>query len=162
MDVDQKLSKDFTLREFLRSEYAARHGLTIIPSREEVVNLTRLCQDVLQPVRNLYGRMRITSGLRPAWLNQAIGGSKTSSHMYGCAADVEFVTHEDEMQWVFDDLRTQATKGTLFDMPFDQIILEFPPDGWIHFGVARVGAEARRQFLIARKLEGKTVYERVY
>lgn len=155
VDVDQKLSENFILREFLRSEYAARHGLTIIPSQEEVENLRRLCVEVLQPVRNAYGRMRITSGLRPPWLNQAIGGSKSSAHMYGCAADVEFLDFDNS--YVFGHLHDFPIDG----MPFDQIILEFPPNGWIHFGIARVGAPIRGQFLIARHVNGKTEYEKV-
>lgn len=155
MDVDQKLSENFTLREFLRSEYASRHGLPIIPSAEEVENLRRLCVDVLQPMRDQYGRMRVTSGLRPPWLNQAIGGSKTSGHMYGCAADVEFIDRDN--LFVFNDIKQIHRHSTLAD----QIILEYPPDGWIHFGIARVGAPARKQFLIAKRVEGKTVYEPV-
>jgi zinc D-Ala-D-Ala carboxypeptidase len=153
IDVDQNLSANFKLREFLRSDYASRHGLTIYPSTEEVENLRRLCVDVLQPVRDRYGRMRITSGLRPHWLNTAIGGSKSSAHMYGCAADVEFLDYDNS--YVFEHLRYYP----IDNFEFDQIINEFPPDGWIHFGIARVGAISRHQFLIARQISGKTVYE---
>lgn len=145
-DPNMQLSKNFQLKEFLRSEYALRAGIPIIPDIVIVDNLRRLCETVLQPIRNNAGRMHITSGYRPDWLNTAIGGSKTSAHMYGCAADVQFIDVAN--RYVFQDMVSGALKGLMANI--DQVINEFPPDGWIHFGVARVGSTPREQFLIAK------------
>ena len=155
MDFNMQLSKNFKLREFLVSQEATRRGMVFYPNEVELENLRRLCVEVLQPVRNLYGRMQITSGFRPTWLNNMVGGSQSSAHIYGCAADVEFLDFDN--QYVFGHLHDFTAK----DLPIDQVINEFPPNGWIHFGIARVGAHPRHEYLIARKHGGSTLYERV-
>ncbi len=80
--------------------------------------------------------MRVTSGYRPPWLNKTIGGSPTSAHMYGCATDIEFLDYENS--YVFGHLHDFLPEG----LKFDQIIAEFLPDGWIHFGVERSRCKA--------------------
>lgn len=147
--IDQ-LSKDFFLHEFLSSQVAARSGRVITASPEEYENLKRLCRDVLQPLRDELGPIVVTSGLRPQWLNALIGGSLTSNHMYGCAADVK-VLHMQNAH--------VCHMVKQMELPVDQCILEFPPNGWVHLGVERVGAKRRNSFLTARTLQGKTVYE---
>jgi hypothetical protein len=154
MDLDVRLSKNFKLREFLVSQEATRKGMVVVPSEAELENLRRLCVEVLQPVRDLYGRMQITSGLRPTWLNNMVGGSQSSAHIYGCAADVEFLDFDNS--YVFGHLHD----FTGHNLPVDQIIAEFLPEGWIHFGIARVGAHPRGQYLRAKHgSNGKTEYE---
>ena len=84
-----QLSEHFELAEFLVSETAARRGIANEPSPEVIENLRRLCQLVLQPLRIKLGRpVIITSGYRSPALNRAVGGSKTSHHMQGRAADL--------------------------------------------------------------------------
>jgi hypothetical protein len=156
MNVDVSLSKDFKLREFLISQEAARRGLQIVPSEAEVENLRRLCETLLQPLRNVYGRMQITSGFRPVWLNNLIGGSQSSAHVYGCAADVEFLDHPNEFVW-----NNINSSNKCHGLVFDQIINEFLPDGWIHFGIPRVGARARGEFRIAHNGPKGPIYELV-
>lgn len=52
-------------------------------------NLVYLIERLLDPVRERLGQpMRVTSGYRPERLNKAVGGSPTSNHKYGSAADV--------------------------------------------------------------------------
>jgi len=124
--------------------------MVINPSEEEVFNLRRLCTTVLQPLRNRTRTpVRISSGLRPRWLNNVIGGSQNSAHIYGCAADIEVdgVAPYDLAILIKD-----------MDLPLDQCILEFSPTGWVHVGIERVGAERRNQFLTARHSHGKTEY----
>jgi hypothetical protein len=127
-------------------------GLQINPSEEEVFNLRRLCTTVLQPLRNeLNSPITILSGLRPVWLNNAIGGSKNSAHLYGCAADIEISgVNPFNLAVIVSEMRPQ--------LPFDQCILEFPPNGWVHIGIERVGAERRHQLLTAKHSHGKTEY----
>lgn len=149
---DVWLSANFKLSEFCRSDYATRMGLEIEPTEEVVDNLYRLCKYVLQPLRNeMRGVIRITSGYRPDWLNAAVGGSKTSAHMHGCAADIEVDGTDNE------DVVIRVTDMIL---PYDQCILEYPPDGWVHIGIAEKGKLPRNEVLTAKKIDGKTIYLR--
>lgn len=152
IDLDMSLSASFRLWEFCKSTTAVRMGKTIEPDETIVDNLQRLCRDILQPLRNeVHSTIRITSGYRPTWLNTAIGGSSTSAHVFGCAADIEV-----------DGMKNEAVCLLVQKMglPVDQCILEFPPNGWVHLGIARVGPYAfRKQFLTARKVVGHTTYE---
>lgn len=146
-----KLTPHFHLHEFLTSQTAARMGREIIPSPDELANLTKLCTSLLEPIRVKLGRViTITSGLRPPWLNEAIGGSKTSNHMKGFAADikVEGMTPAVFCKWVQNNYKTE---GWLID----QCILEFPPNGWTHLGIADM---PRFQFLTATSVNGATKY----
>ena len=47
-----KLSQNFSLSEFTKSQTATRHGIDNTPSMTNIINLTSLCEGVLQPVRN--------------------------------------------------------------------------------------------------------------
>jgi zinc D-Ala-D-Ala carboxypeptidase len=155
---EMQLSKNFQLKEFLRSEYSTRLGMTLVPDIVVVDNLRRLCETVLQPIRDNVGRMKITSGYRPTWLNTAIGGSAASAHLFGCAADVEFLDADNLT--IFREMQRGAIKGLMPNI--DQVINEYPPDGWIHFGIARVGSTPREQFLVAtHDLHGKVIYGNV-
>ena len=119
-----KLSPHFCLDEFLHSDYAIRHGLTLEPNAMQIENLKRLCEKVLEPVRLFFQKpIRITSGFRSFALNQAIGGSTSSQHCHGEAAD--FVVEG------VDNLTT--CKHIYATLPFDQLIWEYPERrGWVH------------------------------
>jgi len=54
-----KLSKNFYLNEFTVSA-----GMNIIATKEQIFCLKVLCRDVLQPIRNKFGPVIVTSGLR--------------------------------------------------------------------------------------------------
>jgi uncharacterized protein YcbK (DUF882 family) len=85
-----RLSKNFTLWEFLESEKSEELGymdMQMNIPEKYILNLKRLCENVLQPIRDKVGAMTITSGYRCPALNAAINGSKTSDHMQGKAAD---------------------------------------------------------------------------
>ena len=85
-----KLSENFSLNELTRSTTAARLGINNTPSEEELKNLKQLANDVLQPIREKYGKsIFVNSGYRCEKLNNTIGGSKTSQHKTGSAADIE-------------------------------------------------------------------------
>lgn len=80
-----KLSKNFSLNEFL----VTSTGIANIPTKEVIENLRKLCVNVLQPLRDMYGKpIIITSGYRSPKVNKAVGGSKTSGHMLGTSADI--------------------------------------------------------------------------
>lgn len=84
-----KLSKNFTYEEMINSATAKRLNIDNTPSVKELGELRKLCQQVLQPIRDKYGKsITVTSGYRCEKLNKAVGGSKTSQHRYGQAADI--------------------------------------------------------------------------
>jgi len=124
-----KLSKNFSLSEFTKSQTASRKGIDNWPTDQEVIsNLERLCEFVLQPVRDHYGKsVNVNSGYRCLELNRALGSKDTSQHVVGEAADIEINTLDnyDLACWIRDNC------------DFDQIILEFyykddPRSGWVH------------------------------
>lgn len=134
-----QLSPHFALREFLYSETAERRGLAIIPDEDIVANLRRLCTDLLEPIRVQIGMpLVINSGYRPLWLNELIGGSKTSAHRFGCAADIRVVgmTPLQFCRWI-----------VARPFVFDQCIYE---GTWTHLGIRWDDAPPRGQVLTAR------------
>ena len=142
-DLDRRLSPHFTLGEMLRTSHR-RIDNNATP--EIIERLTLLCVGFLEPVRDRFGPLWVTSGYRCPRLNEAIGGSKTSAHMHGCAADfvpmMDFRT-EDLVRWIV------GQKG----IDFDQVIDEYSStSNWIHLGMVRpVGPPApRRQALTMR------------
>ena len=83
------LTKNFTLDEMVRSTTAIQKKIDNTPSNEVIANLKFLCEQVLQPIRDITGRpLRVNSGYRSEALNNAVNGSKTSDHRFGYAADV--------------------------------------------------------------------------
>lgn len=139
-----QLSKHFHLREFTRSQTAARRGIDNQPGPVAVDALAVLCESLLEPVRRNFGRpVVVNSGYRSALLNRAIGGARTSQHMLGEAADIEIpgLSNARVAQWIAANLA------------FDQLILEAhvpgdPASGWVHVSVAQ-GRPPRRQVLTA-------------
>jgi hypothetical protein len=149
-----QLTKNFNVAELSRSEAATRKGVDNTPTPEAVENLRALAEKVLQPLRDAMGKpMRVNSAYRGPEANKAVGGSKTSQHMTGEAADIEFDG--------FDNKKL-AQKIVDLKLPFDQIILEFykdgdPNSGWVHVSHKRGGPQ-RGQVLRAVSEGGKTKY----
>lgn len=139
-----KLTRNFQLDEFLRSETAQRLGTKICPSLENTLNLTYLCAMVLQPLRNHFQEpIRITSGLRNTWVNTVVGGASDSQHLRGEAADIHLPSHERGREY-FLYIMEHCT--------FDQLIWETNHSGstWIHVSISRLGTN--RQQVIDKKL----------
>lgn len=148
-----KLSAHFALGEFTRSESAKREGLDNTPTPEHLENLKILCEKVLEPIRLRFGSINISSGYRGKMLNHFIGGSVSSDHCVGRAADIDM-----------DDSGTGVTNTEIFNyikdnLDYDQLIWEFgtkeKPD-WVHVGYR--GKENRKQTLRATKVNGKSHY----
>jgi zinc D-Ala-D-Ala carboxypeptidase len=146
------LSANFSLHELTKSETALRMGFDNTPGEAETEALRLLCEKVLQPVRDHYGKgVKVNSGFRSPESNAAVGGSKTSDHCLGRAADIEIpgVANADLAQWIMDNLE------------YTQLILEFytpgiPDSGWVH--VSYDPANLKKQELTATKVAGKTQY----
>jgi len=146
------LTKNFTLAEMTKSETALRYDMDNTPGEKEIGNLKVLCEKVLQPVRDHYGKgVKVNSGFRHPEVNAKVGGSKTSDHCRGQAADIEIpgVPNAELAEWIKDNLE------------FRQLILEFytpgvPDSGWVH--VSYVAEDNKKEVLTATKKDGKTVY----
>lgn len=145
------LSLHFTLGELSASEIALRKGIPNTPGEDEVANLKRLCEEVLEPARTLLGvPLHINSGFRSRMVNKAVGGAIVSAHTYGRAAD--FVPVGMSLGDAFEALRKSS-------LPYDQIIFECA--AWIHMAIAAEEIEPRRQALTATGRPGEWHYERI-
>lgn len=143
------LSPHFTLDELTYSETALRHGIANTPSNVQLDELRRLCTDLLEPVRLILGvPLHINSGFRSIELNSAVGGTHTSAHMSGEAAD--FIPIGLDLETAFDMLRARA------ELPVDQLIFECR--AWIHIAIAPPGLIPRRQALTATGHAGAWAY----
>ncbi len=144
-----KLTDNFFLYEFLRSQTAARHGINMDPPIEVIDNLRRLCVDILQPLRDTTGLpVSVTSGYRPLELNLKIGGSTTSAHMDGRAAD--FIVNGRTPLDIAKTIRDM-------ELPYDQVIHEFGQ--WVHVGISPEEDDVRLQELTAYRDDKGTHYD---
>lgn len=148
-----RLSKNFTLAEFTKSQTATRRGIDNTPEGEHLEAAKELFENVVQAVRDHFGVTVINSGYRGPELNEAVGGSAKSQHCKGEAVDIECpgVANYDIAKWIEDNLEV------------DQLILEFytpgiPDSGWVHVSYKADGSN-RKQSLTAMKENGKTVYK---
>ena len=64
-----RLSKNFALSEMVKSATAERLRVDNSPGSHHLVNLTHLCINILQPVREQFGVITINSGYRSPALN---------------------------------------------------------------------------------------------
>lgn len=120
-----RLSKNFTLSEITRSGTAKRKGIDNTPTDKHLQSLQLLITNLLQPIRDEMGSIRISSGYRSPRLNRSIGGSKKSQHCKGEALDIQFwkdgrMANEEIYKFILNS-----------DLKFDQMINEFD-FSWIH------------------------------
>ena len=141
-----KLSPNFTLQELTKSDTAVRLGIANEPNSDQIAKLQNLCETLLQPVRDKFGPVIVTSGYRSPDLCVKIGSSINSQHCKAEAVDFEVpgTDNADLAYWIKDNM-----------------ILEFytigePSSGWVHCSVAD---KPRKQFLRAFKEDGKTKYK---
>lgn len=150
-----QITEHFSFKELTRSETARRLGLQNVPSAAEMVNIQYTAEQ-LEKIRAYVGRgIVVTSCFRSERVNKAVGGSPTSAHRFGLAADCDAI-----------GLTSLAFAKEIIKMrdegkiKFDQLILEFPERGdgaWVHIGFRR-NSPMRNQIMTATKKNGKTVY----
>ena len=147
-----KLSRNFSLSELTKSDTAIRKGIDNNPNSEQIDKLKLLCEEILQPVRDHFGRVRITSGYRSPELCLAIGSSINSQHAQAEAADFEVIgtSNAEVSDWIQDNLE------------FDQLILEFwkPSEKnscWVH--CSYIEDSPRKSYLRAYREDGKVKYK---
>lgn len=149
-----RLTKNFTLEEFTRSNTALRLNMDNTPTKEGIIKLRLLATNLLQPLRNEVGSIRITSGYRSPALSQAIGSSSNSQHCRYEAIDCQYVK------------RGKMNNIEIFNalirlnLDFDQCTLEFGDStefinptypAWIHLSWKI--SDNRREILVAYKNE---------
>ena len=132
-----KITKNFTLEEFTRSETAERMGIKNVPGNREKLALVNLCAKLLQPLRDIYGKpIHINSGYRCPELNKAVGGEANSQHQFGFAADLSIDGKARELLELIEENH----------LPFDQAIL-YRKRNLLHVSLKLEG-EQREQIII--------------
>ena len=120
-----QLSKNFTLEELT----VTNTGASNVPNEEQKRKLLYLATYLLQPIRDKFGKIHVNSGFRSEFVNEKIGGSKTSQHMEAEAADFkpEAADIMDVFKWCRENL------------VFGQIIFEHKGGAWwIHISLPRL------------------------
>tara|TARA_R110001592_G_scaffold29014_4_gene105705 strand:- start:311 stop:778 length:468 start_codon:yes stop_codon:yes gene_type:complete len=146
-----RLSKNFVLSEIIRSNTATRLGISNEPTKKHLENMQRIVSNLVQPMRDYLGPIRITSGYRSPALNRAIGGSSKSQHCKGEALDLQFwkdgkMCNKEVYDWIVES-----------GLNFDQMINEFD-FSWIHLSLKK--KDNRKIVLIAYKdKDGDTAYK---
>ena len=139
-----QLSKNFSLEEMTKSQTALRKGIDNVPNQEQIDNMVKLAENILQPIRDEYGSFLVSSGYRSPELCLQIGSSIDSQHAKGQAADFEVagVDNMELAEWIRDNLE------------FDQLILECYTGGntgWIHCSYVH---EPRKEILTFNRKDG--------
>lgn len=128
--------KYFTINELCKSTVAQQNRIDNTPSLEIVKNLEQLVTNILDPLREAWGKpIFVTSGYRCKKLNAKVGGSKTSQHVLGQAADIktDSISNNKKLFQLIQSLK----------LPYDQLINEYNYS-WIHVSF---GPRNRRQIL---------------
>lgn len=142
-----KLGKYFTLDELTTTST----GLINSPNRNEIISLSELVKNVLDPVREQIGMpIKVNSGYRSPLVNKQIGGAATSQHVKGEAADLDCADNAKLFNMICDNF------------VFDQLIWEGGDDSqpaWVHVSYKTQGN--RGEVLRMTKVKGKSVYTRI-
>ena len=132
------MGKYFTINELTKSATAQRLHIDNNPTQEVKDNLNALIDNVLDPLRELYGKpIIVNSGYRCTKLNKAIGGAKNSQHLVGQASDIRTVQNTKESNKQLFELIKNSK------LPFDQLINEYDYN-WVHVSYS---PRNRRQIL---------------
>jgi zinc D-Ala-D-Ala carboxypeptidase len=145
-----KLSANFSLNELTKSEFATRNGISNTASPLVIEKLQALTDNILQPLRDKFGPVIVTSAYRSPEVNKAVGGSTTSHHCFGFAADFEVLSMDNRELALY--VRDSLT--------YTQLILEYyngdPDSGWVHCSYD--AADLKCQTLTALRVNGRTQY----
>lgn len=127
------LTKNFTLEELTYSSTAKKYGIDNTPNNSELNSLRELCEAILQPIRNKYGKsIVVSSGYRNLRLNKLVKGSPTSQHVKGEAADIHTVSDtKSDNKKLFDLIKDMVLKGEIY---VGQLINEYDYN-WIHISL---------------------------
>lgn len=157
-----QITPHFSYREMTRSETARRHGVANTPTQADLANIIYTAHQ-LEKVRTYLNdkyqkpiAIIVTSCFRSEKVNKLVGGSPTSAHRRGLAADCDATGFTSKA--FAKEIIQMRDKGLI---AFDQLILEYPERGdgaWVHIGFKKDGVGQRNQVLTAVKYGRKTVY----
>ena len=159
------LSTNFTLEKLIHSNNAKQKGLKNEPTQDHIENLKLLCEYVLEPVREKIGcPLVISSGFRSEKVNALVGGSKTSQHILGQAADIQIFDKTKTNKDLFDIIVKMVKNN---ELQVGQVIWEFGEDipNWVH--VSLPTSRHRNEIMRASNVydkhisKFKTVYTRI-
>ena len=164
-----QLTEHFTLEELIYSSTAKAKGLKNEPTQDHIENLKLLAQYVLEPIREKIGcPLVISSGYRSEKVNALVGGSKTSQHILGQAADIQIFDKTKTNTDLFNTIVEMIRSG---EIQIGQCIAEKVGGeiSWVH--ISTPTDRLRKQILIADihseynkhkgKFEKKTNYTRL-
>lgn len=140
----ENFTKNFTYEELIASSTAKRLKLDNTPTQQQKANLKKLAIEILQPIRDAWGSsIVVTSGFRAVKVNKAVGGSPTSQHCSGSAADLKVggVTQNKKLF----ELITRLIKENKIKV--GQLINEYNYS-WIHVSLPRENKKNNQIFAI--------------
>ncbi|WP_295590230.1 D-Ala-D-Ala carboxypeptidase family metallohydrolase [uncultured Methanobrevibacter sp.] len=139
----EKITANFALDELIYSPTANRLGIDNTPDKEIKEKLIRLAKEILQPIRNKWGSaVVVTSAYRCEALNKAVGGSKTSQHRLGEAADIK-VGSKAQNKALFNLIQKMVSNG---ELKVGQLIDEYGYS-WVHVSLPRTNGKPNNQIL---------------
>lgn len=124
------ITKNFTIEELTKTGCKANN----VPTMEAIINMTKLCIYILQPLRDAYKMpIQVNSGYRSPVVNRIVGGVSTSQHLRGMAADITTgtISGNERLFKMIQDL----------GLPFDQLIDE-KNLRWIHISYSELHRRA--------------------
>ncbi len=135
------LTPHFSYEEMTRSEWAERHGIDNTPDELQLLALFNLCQKLGEPLREVFGPIRVNSGFRCPEVNEGVGGVGASKHLTGEAMDIHLPSFEVGREY-FEFIRK--------NIDFDQLLFEYNRFGarWIHCSVLLDATKNRHQAIL--------------
>lgn len=141
VNMDEMITPHFTMKEMTQSATALDLNIDNTPNSEQAENLRQLCRHVLEPLRQRFGVIRITSGFRCEQLNKAVHGAPNSQHLRGEAADIH-LSNTEVGEKMFNYIKN--------NIPFDQLLFEHPMHNgcfWLHVSYVNNRRPNRKQAL---------------
>lgn len=125
--------KFFTITELSRSATATKYHITNKPGNREIANMKALIENLLDPIRQEWGHaIYVSSGYRGPELNAKVGGSRTSHHLRGMAADISAGSQE-QNRLLFDLIVDMCKDGNIsFTQLIDESKEQTAPYRWLH------------------------------
>lgn len=121
--------KHFTVKELTHSDTAKARNIDNTPSVEVRENLEQLITNLLDPIREIWGKpLIVNSGYRCTQLNNAVGGVSNSNHLKGEAADITTGSKQDNLKLY------EMVKAS--NLVFDELIDE-KNGSWLHVALRK-------------------------
>lgn len=150
-----QLTEHFSLSELTYSNIAKQKGLKNEPTQDHIENLKLLCEYILEPIREKIGcPLVISSGYRSDKLNSLVGGSKTSQHLLGQAADIQIFDKKLNNRDLFEIILSMVKNN---EIQAGQVIWEFgeTEPNWVH--VSLPTSRHRNEILRASQVYDKHI-----